>query len=204
MFSLRSAALLLWVVFARPALTAQPATMPRAIAPAPQSDQQAPSPSTGETVFAECGFRSGHVSVLALPGKSSIVATLKCGEAVMILGEEKEGPSKDVWYKIRNENGKEGYVGRWFVSTTKPPPQTSKEKAKAAKLEAQLRKDGTKAAKRVDQSNQEIAQVQAEFPPLTSEQAAMIANHQIFIGMTVARLQRSWRGPLGPGQSGPC
>lgn len=57
----------------------------------------------------------------------------------------------------------------------------------------------TKKSK-ADKFEEQKQRVMCEFPQLSEEQAGIIVNHGIFIGMTVPMLQASWRGFLGPVQ----
>jgi hypothetical protein len=68
-----------------------------------------------------------------------------------------------------------------------------KEQSKAKKKNAKVNKKWAEWSAKLDA-------IQAEFPTLTREQAAKIAKHEIWIGMTVPMLERSWVGPLGPVQ----
>ncbi len=81
------------------------------------SDRQA-SPSSLETAYVECGIGGSQVSLNSAPAISSAVAEMNCGDKISVIGSQSEGsgPYAVVWYKVRTENGTEGYIPLQFVS----------------------------------------------------------------------------------------
>jgi hypothetical protein len=78
--------------------------------------------------------------------------------------------------------------------------QLKREKAnvKAFKTDEKMKSDSNAAVKmeaREQKQYTKIEKVQAQFPDLNDQQALVIANHQVFIGMTVDELRASLRLP---------
>jgi TonB family protein len=79
--------------------------------------QNAPQPDPAiapeiKAAHGECSPGMSEISVIAAPGSTSVVATVKCGQEVNITG------GRDGFYKVRTMDGKEGYISLWFVANT--------------------------------------------------------------------------------------
>src|SRR5579885_93767 len=81
------------------------------------------APKQGDTAYAECGVGGNEVNVFTSPSNPPFVANLKCGDRLTILAEQKsgEGIFATAWYKVRTQQGKEGYVSSFFLSAVSHP-----------------------------------------------------------------------------------